>query len=397
MATKGKEAESDEELDERLEHERLERGESPRVPPAAATPALSPERQELHRRVGLASSALVVLAVLSVLTVCYFAKLPIIVLLISILVSFILAPLADLMQRIRMPRSVASALAVLIFLGVLYGIGMISYGRAVAFADDLPKYSGKIRTVVGKVRQKAQTIQKTTSSVLPPEQQEEKKPSTTVTVQQQRGWTDWLGSSLGPVTEIVFVASFIPFLAYFMLSWQDHVRSATVMLFHMKHRNTAYVTLGLISSMIRSFIVGNVLVGLFIGAASTIVFGILHLPYFYFIGFISGFLSLIPYLGVLLVLVPPLISGLGQIHSGGAITIVLTVLGLHLFALNVLYPKFLGSRLQLNPLAVTLSLLFWGWLWGAMGLLLAIPVTAAVKIVFDHVEPLRGYGAWLGE
>ena len=79
------------------------------------------------------------------------------------------------------------------------------------------------------------------------------------------------------------------------------------------------------------------------------------------------------------------------------VAILIAVFGLHLFALNVLYPKFLGSRLQLNPLAVTLSLLFWGWLWGAMGLVLAVPMTAAIKIVFDHIETLRGYGSWLGE
>jgi predicted PurR-regulated permease PerM len=398
MTTQRKEAESVDELNDRLEHERRERGELPEpVQPVPVTSAPSAERDELHRRVGAASSALVVLAILAVLAVSFFAKLPLIVLLVSILLAFILTPLVDLMQRIRMPRAVASGMAVLIFLAVLYGIGIVSYNKAVSFADDLPKYSGRIREVIGTVRRKAQNIQKTTSSVMTEQQEQQKQPTTTVTVQQQRGWTDWLGSSLGPVTEIVFVASFIPFLAYFMLSWQDHVRSATVMLFRMKNRNTAYVTLGLISSMIRSFIVGNVLVGLFIGTASTVIFGILHLPYFYFIGFISGFLSLVPYLGVLLALAPPLISGLGQIHSGGAIAIMVTVLGLHLFALNVLYPKFLGSRLQLNPLAVTLSLLFWGWLWGAMGLVLAIPVTAAFKIVFDHVEPLRGYGAWLGE
>jgi predicted PurR-regulated permease PerM len=85
------------------------------------------------------------------------------------------------------------------------------------------------------------------------------------------------------------------------------------------------------------------------------------------------------------------------VHSSKLIISLVTVFGLHLFALNVLYPKFLGSRLKLNPLAVTLALLFWGWLWGAMGLVLAIPMTGAIKIVFDHVAPLRDMGAWLGE
>jgi predicted PurR-regulated permease PerM len=50
----------------------------------------------------------------------------------------------------------------------------------------------------------------------------------------------------------------------------------------------------------------------------------------------------------------------------------------------------------LNPLAVTLSLLFWAWIWGAMGLILAVPLAGATKIVCDYVDPLRGFGAWLG-
>ena len=104
-----------------------------------------------------------------------------------------------------------------------------------------------------------------------------------------------------------------------------------------------------------------------------------------------------PYLGVVLAMVPPLIAGLGQLHSGGMLTIVFMVLGLHMFSVNVLFPKFVGKRLQLNPLAVTIALLLWGWLWGAMGLLLAIPITAGMKIIFDNVESLRAYGAWLGE
>jgi predicted PurR-regulated permease PerM len=53
--------------------------------------------------------------------------------------------------------------------------------------------------------------------------------------------------------------------------------------------------------------------------------------------------------------------------------------------------------MQINPLAVTIALLFWGWLWGAMGLILAIPITAAMKIIFDHVESLKSWGAWMGE
>ena len=224
----------------------------------------------------------------------------------------------------------------------------------------------------------------------------EDKNKQTITVQQSSWWESITGS-LGTVTEILLTVSFIPFLVYFMLTWQDHVRAATVMLFKMENRNTAYVTLGRISAMIHSFINGNLVVGLFTSIISMIVFGALHVPYFYFIAFISGFLSLIPYLGVVLAMIPPLVAGIGQLHGGAFLVIALTVFGLHVFAINVLYPKLIGKRLQLNPLAVTLALLLWGWLWGAMGLILAIPITGALKIILDHIESLRPYGAWLGE
>ena len=182
-----------------------------------------------------------------------------------------------------------------------------------------------------------------------------------------------------------------------MLTWQEHARAATVMLFQLENRNTAYVTLGRISAMIRSFLVSNLLMGLFMGVASTVAFGILHLPYFYFLGFISGFVSLIPYLGPVAAVIPPLAAAVGHVHGGGFLVILIVVFGLHLVAINVLYPKLIGKRLQLNPLAVTMSLLVWGWLWGAVGLVLAVPITAALKIIFDNVDSLRPYGAWLGE
>jgi predicted PurR-regulated permease PerM len=254
--------------------------------------------------------------------------------------------------------------------------------------QDLSQYTSRIREQVTRFRQTAEAL-----DVSNPDGQRNQSGGF-------RAGTDWgeiLTRGFGSVTQALFVASFVPFLVYFMLTWQHHVRSATVMLFSMPNRNTAYVTLGLISAMIRSFMVGNLLIGLFIGAISTAVFALLHLPFFYFVGFISGFLSLIPYMGFFLALTPPIFVGIGHVNSGDVALIVLTVLGLHLIALNVLYPKFLGNRLQLNPLAVTLSLLVWGWLWGGIGLLLAIPITAAMKIIFDHVESLKPYGAWLGE
>jgi len=331
-----------------------------------------------------------VVATAVVLLLCYVAKLVLVVLLVSVLIAFILAPLVNLLEMTRIPRPVGSFIAVVVLGALIYGGLYFGYNRVTGFVQDLPKYSSRIKHVVMRFREQAQKIE----TVLPGNASDDKQ---TVRVQQQTSWSDVITSNLGGVAEVLLMLSFIPFLVYFMLSWQDHVRAATVMLFKMENRNTAYVTLGRISAMIHSFINGNLAVGIFTSIISLIVFGALHLPYFYFLGFISGFLSLVPYLGVVLALIPPVVAGIGVLHGGGMIAIIATVLGVHVFALNVLYPKLIGKRLQLNPLAVTVSLLIWGFLWGAPGLILAVPITGAMKIIFDNVESLRPYGAWLGE
>jgi predicted PurR-regulated permease PerM len=273
---------------------------------------------------------------------------------------------------------------------VLYGITVASYNQALTFADNLPKYSQKIRSMLQPYQQQAERLEKT-GEVVGPED------TNVVPVRQVQTWSEVLTHGAGTVTDIVLAASFVPFLAYFLLTWHNHARSATVMLFPLHHRNTAFVTLGLIGKMLQSFIVGNLLIGLLISAVSVGIFGLLHVPFFYFVGFLSGFLSLVPYLGIVLAMVPPILVGLGQLEPGDLVVVAVCVVGMHLLALNVLYPKLLGSRLKINPLAVTIALLFWGAVWGAVGLVLAIPITGAIKIVCDHVESMKPYADWLGE
>jgi predicted PurR-regulated permease PerM len=351
------------------------------------------EELEARRMQRTQTTCLFILAIATGLGLAYMAKMVLVVLFTSVLLAFVLAPLVDFGVRFGVPRAMSSLLAIFLLLAVVYAITLVSYGKAVDFLQDLPKYSRKVKDVGMKFQRKAEALRKSTEEIVP-ESAEDKQ---AVTIKQSTSIGDLVTNSIGSVGEAVFTISFVPFLAFFMLSWQEHVRSRTVMLFKMENRNTAYVTLGKMSEMIRSFLVGNMLVGLFVSVVSVIIFGLLGVPFFYFIGFISGFLSIIPYLGVVLAVIPPIITGLGVLTIEKVIIIVLAVLALHLFSMNVLYPKILGKRLQLNPLTVTIALLFWGWLWGAMGLILAIPLTAAIKIILEHVEGFEGYGQWMGE
>jgi predicted PurR-regulated permease PerM len=374
---------------------RVAEAEPPARELAPPTPAWTPASAS-RRRTDVAASTVasqIIVAVAVVLTICYFAKLVLVTLLVSILLAYVLDPVVSFLEEIKIVRPVGAALALLLLGGILYATLYFGYSKGVEFVEQLPKYSSEIKRTLVHFRHQAQRLQQSTQQVLPGSE-DGKKP---VRVDQQTDWSEVVGKYVGTVGEVLLAVSFIPFLVFFMLTWQDHARAATVMLFSMENRNTAYVTLGRISEMVRGFITGNVVIGLFTSVLSVAIFWILHLPYFYFLGFISGFLSIVPYLGVVLAVIPPLAAGFDTLHGPQFITIIVTVLALHVFAINVLYPKLIGKRLQLNPLAVTIALLLWGWLWGAMGLILAVPITAAMKIIFDNVDSLRAYGAWLGE
>ena len=347
-------------------------------PPVVAPPPVPPQRRHW---------AMNVVGITGILVLCYFGESVLVVMLVSMLLAFILAPIVDLLSYLRLPRSLSAGIAILLLLAALCGIVYFSYNQATTLLHDLPKYATRVREEVSSFRRSAERLE-----VLPPEHEKG-----VLNVRPATDWADLLTRGFGSASTAILAISFVPFLVFFMLTWQEHVRSATVMLFPMENRHAAYVTLGQISAMVRSFMVGNLLIGLFLGAVSTAVFGIVHLPFFYFAGFASGVLSLVPYMGVLLALVPPIFVGLGHTGSQEMLIVVATVLGLHMVAFNILYPRVLGRRLQLNPLAVTMALLVWGALWGAMGLVLAIPITAALRIIFAHVGSLKPYGAWLGE
>jgi predicted PurR-regulated permease PerM len=364
--------------------------------PAAELLDLEEGVQEVHEELRKATITQITLTTLAVLAICYFAKLVLVTIFTSILIAFILEPIVRVLGKIRIPRAVGSGIAVLLLLGILYGLSYFFFQRAIDFAHQIPKMSGEIKKVVAKYQTNAEKIRQSTQSVIPSSQAD--KNAVPVKVQQETGMSSLIsGSGIANVGEVLLIVAFIPFLVYFMLTWQEHTRRATVRLFSLASRVKAYRTLGKISDMMRGFIVGNFVIGIFMAIFSGVVFAFLHLPYFYFLGLISGFLSLIPYLGVVLAILPPIASGAGVLHGTGMIVIAGTILGLHVFSMNVLYPKVIGGRLELNPLAVTLALLIWGWIWGAMGLILAVPVVGAIKIVCDNVEGLEPFGNWLGE
>lgn len=361
----------------------------------SATPAKIEEEEVLHASMKAGSVAQIVVAAIAVIGLIYLLKVVLVTVLTAMLLAFALEPIVYLLGRIRVPRPLGAMIAVLLLIAVSAASMHFFYSRAVDFATELPKYSNKIRGTISGLRAQTSKIEESTKSVIAsPKLNNRPVP---VEIQESPGLSHIISAGSGTIGDLLLAISFVPFLVYFMLTWKDHVHANTVHLFPKEHRLVAHRTVARISDMIRSFITGNLIIGVANALISGIVFWKLGIPYFYFLGTISGFVSLIPYLGVVLALLPPLAAGIGILDKTGVLTVFVTVIGLHILTTNVVFPKVVGKRLQLNPLAVTLALLFWAWIWGAMGLILAVPLVAMTKIICDYVDSLRAFGAWLGD
>jgi predicted PurR-regulated permease PerM len=139
-----------------------------------------------------------------------------------------------------------------------------------------------------------------------------------------------------------------------------------------------------LNQMVRGFVAGNFIVGSFMAVATTLMLLCIGMKGALALGIVSGLLNLLPFLGLIFSLALPVAAALLQFNTPGPfIVIILTILFLHIVSANLLFPKFIATRVSIGPVAATVGILFWGWLWGVMGLLLAVPLTAVVKMIAD--------------
>jgi predicted PurR-regulated permease PerM len=360
-----------------------------------AAAAVVEEADVLRGSLKSGSVAQVVVAIIATVGLLYLLKFVMVTVLVALLLAFILEPFVHLLSSVAIPRAVGALVAIVLAAGLALGLGFFLYASLRDFATELPRYSERIQQSLRRIQEPFSKLEKSAASIN--SAPSDGKQAVSVTVREAPLFSRIVTAKGGAIEELLLGIGFVPFLTYFMLTWKEHAHSATVQLFPVEHRSVAYRTLARISAMIRTFIVGNLTIGLIGAMVCVTVFWLLHIPYFYFLGVISGFVSLIPSLGVFLALVPPLAGGIGIVDKTGIVIILLTVVGTHAATMNVLYPKFIGKKARLNPLAVLLGLLFWVWIWGAAGLILAVPIVGALKIVCDHTDSLKGVGAWLGE
>jgi len=296
----------------------------------------------------------------------YLASSIVMTVILAVLLAYFLDPGVVLLERIHVPRALGALVVLFVAIAAVGAVAYLLVNRTQSFADAWPRYSAVLRRAAESMDRRVAAIEREFSIVVPA--QAPQQPSVSANeIQQIR---DWLLHGIGSITSGLLLWAFLPFLVFFMLAAKPRLWRATIELFSDTSRADVRSALDDVNVVLRSYVAGSSLVAGILAGACWIFFAIMHLDYAFLAALVSGLVNMIPYIGVILSWIPPFLIGLDKWHSIGPFLIVAGVLSVfHILAANVLMPAIVGRSVHLNPLAVTISLLFWGWLWGAFGLI----------------------------
>jgi predicted PurR-regulated permease PerM len=326
-----------------------------------------------------------------ILLFCYYAAGVVITLLLSILLAYFLDPAVELLERMHLPRTLGATLIVLLLIAVLAAVGYGLGSRIGDFAASWPKYSAVLKEVAGEVEGKIKGI----NSEIAPGASVANQPSDARSVTPDILRTLVL-RGVGSLYAVFLEITFMPFLVFFMLAAKREVWHGTLQLFPVSRRTQVKETLEDLRDVLRDYLAGMSVLTLLVIAASSAFFWFIGLDYPVLTGIASGLLNMVPYIGAVLAWLPAFVIALAKWKTLAQFAMIAAALTtVHVLALNLVAPQLVGRRVRLNAVAITISLLFWGWVWGGMGLLLAIPITATLRVICDHTESWKPIGRWL--
>lgn len=365
----------------------------------------------LHMKPNVRSIALVVLTVLAVLAVLRLASGFFIPLMLGLVFTYALSPVVDWLARHRVPRALSAAVLIL---GILGGTGASIY----ALADDanelistMPDAARKLRDSMRKQSRGADTPLDTVQKAAAELARAAEEAGGSSTPPPQRGVArvivekprfdlkDYLWSGTLGLMSLLAQIVVVTFMTYFMLLSGDTFRRKLVRIAGpgMAEKKLTVQALDEINAQMQRYLLVQLLASVGVGLATGLAFAALGLKHAAVWGVAAGILNLVPYIGSVAVTgAAALVAFLqfGEIDQallvGGISLLINTIEG------YLLVPWATSKASSMNPVAVFIGVLAWGWLWGVWGLLLGIPILMAVKAVCDRVDHLKPVGELLG-
>ncbi|OQX92603.1 MAG: hypothetical protein B6D58_02160 [candidate division Zixibacteria bacterium 4484_95] len=346
---------------------------------------------EKKSAISLSSVALPVLAISAAAVIFYYAAPILIPMTIAIATAYTLTPVVVFLKRLKVPHFLAVSTVMLLLLGIGVFIAVLLISEIAQLARDLPKYQKTVMHFFTNFQAQLSLYLQQFPGLFPDITDIKIEPS------HFSGLGKIIFKGVGSVTSLAFSGFLLFFLTYFMLSDYELFVEKLRALFGKGKKQTTSAIINQIDKQLRGFI--TVKLGVTIGLSVVFTAGLLIMGvrYAYIWGPLAGVLNLIPYVGAIIGAIPPvIIAGVTKGSLSSMIWVVLFFTVVQLLESNLITPKLTSDSVDLNPLAVLVASIIWGYLWGGVGVLLAVPITATIKVICDNIEALEPIGVLLG-
>jgi predicted PurR-regulated permease PerM len=328
---------------------------------------------------------------------------------VSVLLSFALAPAVRLFERVGLPKVGAVILTVLVALGLLVGIGFVVGEQLTSLTRRLPSYQKNIEKKLDGLFQPAQQsakdrlndlVNQVTAKLEKPRARERGglAPIQRVEVVQEPSFQERVRSTSGPYLEFLGVSSLVMVLVLFLLMSRKDLSDRIIGLFGQRHVSLTTRTMEEIGHRISRYLGTFALVNSCFGLVIGLGLGLIGLPFAVLWGCLAAMLRFIPFVGVAVAFVLPLVFSFAHFPGWTQLVEVAALFGTVEVALNsFIEPVIYGKTTGISALSLLVAAMFWTWLWGTIGLLVSTPLTVCLAVLGKYVPSLRFFATLLGE
>ncbi len=300
---------------------------------------------------------------------------------VAVFLSQIFSPGIAALRRRRVPSGVAILIMLVAVSAVLFAFSWVIYSSAMSFRESLPRYEARLGILMQDSADRLVAMIPALRETVEGFRWQEMVEASSMTGLVAAG----VGSFLIFFNEMFLVILYLVFLVSGSQSFPAKLERA---LSHNAERVATVIAN--IEAQVRRYLVTKTMVNLINGLLVTVLLAMLGVDFAPLWGFLTFISHYIPHVGAVISVGLPTIFVFLQFDSPGRALLAAVLNAAVQFVIgNVVEPRIMGTSLDLSPVLVLISLIFWGWLWGAWGMILAVPITSTIKIVCANIEALR--------
>jgi predicted PurR-regulated permease PerM len=309
----------------------------------------------------------------------------------SVLLSILLLPLANLLERLKLPRALGALISVLVALIVVTTVVYLLSAQVVSFLNDIPSIKKHLaehyQTVQHWIEQRfnISTIQQETLL-------------NNAAADMQDSGVVYLRETVFTVTQVFVFTIFSLIYSFLILFYRHTIRNFFFAVFTRSHKTNVNTVLNGTKLVIKNYMLGLIIEMVIIATCNTIILMLIGIKYAIFLGVLTGVLNIMPFIGIYAGMIfTALVSLTTSAGMSQILWIFIGLLGMHFIDTNFIMPRIVGSRVKINALIAILGSVVGGILIGIPGVFFALPTVAILKIIFDTTEELKPWGILLGD